>query len=113
MVSTGNKEADIRREPSFHVGGCTRQWDIIASVLHSQIPLEQLQVPAEQVLRRSCYLRETANKCLAVVKLKFLLTINILVIEIHPELVTHAFTLTLALGIQRQEDLSELESSLL
>lgn len=69
--------------------------------------------PADRVLRRSRYLREMINKCLAVVKLKFLLTTNILVIKIHPGLVAHALTLTLALGLQRQEDLSELESSLL
>lgn len=103
----------MRREPSFHVGGCQKQSDIIVSALHSQTPLEQLQVPADQVLRRSRYLREMINKCLAVVKLKFLLTTNILVIKIHPGLVAHALTLTLALGLQRQEDLSELESSLL
>lgn len=112
-MSPGNKEADMRREPSFHVGGCQRQSDVIASALHSQVPLEQLQVPADQVLRRSCYLRETINKGLVVVKLKFLLTTNILVIKIHSGLVAHALTLTPALGILRQEDLSELESSLL
>lgn len=74
----------MRRESCFRVGGCQRQLDVIASALLSQIPLEQLQVPADRVLRRSCCLRETINKCLAVVKLKFLLTTNILVIKIHP-----------------------------
>lgn len=101
MVSVGNKEADMRRESSFHVGGCQRHWDSIAPALHPQLLLEQLQVPAERVLRRSCYLRGTINKCLAVVKLKFLLITNILVIEIHPRLVARAFPLIPALGIQR------------